>query len=69
VGKPTIQIEPTTVLKVELRRPQWEYKQVKVVNPDEVLPILTSEGAQGWETTGVTFAAPGGTLVVLKRIK
>lgn len=67
-GRPNVTIDPSTTVKVELRRQQWEYKQVRV-SLEDAASILTSEGAQGWETTGTTFSTPGGTFLVLKRIK
>jgi len=69
VGKPTVVVDPSTVVTVEVRRPQWEYKQVKIPNWEDASPTLSTEGALGWETTGVMFSAPGGTMLVLKRIK
>ena len=64
-----VTVDPSAVLKVEITRPQWEYKQVTIRNLDEISTILNTEGAGGWEATGVTSTTPGGTIVVLKRIK
>jgi hypothetical protein len=69
IGRPTVAIDPSSVLKVDIRRPQWEYKQVKIQNPDDASSILAGEGLQGWEATGVALPSSGGATLILKRIK
>jgi len=68
-GKPTVLIDPVSTMSVKIMHPSWEYKQIKIPNWDDSAPLLNAEGAQGWETTGVMFSAPGGTTLVLKRQK
>jgi hypothetical protein len=68
-GKPTVVVDPMTTVLVKVIPRSWEYKSIRIPNWDDASSLLNSEGAQGWETTGVMFSAPGGTTLVLKRQK
>jgi len=67
-----VAVDPATVVRTRPEPMTWEYKVVHVqASQDEAAArVLNTEGAEGWETTGVSYAAPGtGTVVVLKRRK
>jgi hypothetical protein len=56
---------------VRVARAQWEYRELRVRtspgNYSSVLTPLTSAGAEGWETTGLSFSDAGATVIILKR--
>jgi hypothetical protein len=56
---------------VRVARETWEYREVRVRtspgNYSSVLASLTSAGAEGWETTGLSFSDAGATVIILKR--
>ena len=60
---------PLLPLVVRPVRPTWEYEMVTVNVPpgNEMAAILSGHGAAGWETTGLMFATPDGTAVLMKR--
>jgi hypothetical protein len=45
----------------------WEYQQIVVETGGNLAEALAAAGNEGWETTGVYGAVPGGTAVLLKR--
>jgi hypothetical protein len=69
--KTTVALREGTVVK--LAPPSWEYREVRVPTTPggqtSVLGALSSAGADGWETTGLSFTSPGWTVIVLKRPK
>jgi hypothetical protein len=77
--EPGVQIElgPETIatLKeeriVRMARVEWEYRELRVPTSPasyrSILPPLVQAGADGWETTGITFSDSGATVVILKR--
>lgn len=77
--EPGVQIElgPETIatLKeervVRMARGEWEYRELRVsTSPGSyrsILAPLAQAGAEGWETTGITFSDSGATVVILKR--
>lgn len=58
---------------VRLARVEWEYRELRVTtwpaNYRSILGPLSQAGADGWETTGVTFSDAGATVMILKRQK
>jgi hypothetical protein len=68
---PAVKLDPDTVVK--LARPQWEYRELRIPTIPGTTPnaiaALASAGADGWETTGITFSAPGATVLVMKRMR
>ena len=56
---------------VRVVRPTWEYREMRVRtspgNYSSVLAPLTAAGADGWETTGLSFSDAGATVIILKR--
>ena len=67
----TVALKDGTVVKIA--PPRWEYRELKVpTTPGDqtsILGPLSSAGAAGWETTGLSFTSPGWTVIVLKRAK
>lgn len=56
------------VVTTRVSRQVWEYTQLRIAANDNAAALLNTAGADGWETTGVQFAAAAGaTTVVLKR--
>jgi hypothetical protein len=57
--------------EVRVVPPNWEYREVRVPtipgNTSSVLGALQAAGADGWETTGLSFNSPGATIIVMKR--
>jgi hypothetical protein len=60
-------------LTVKMARPEWEYRELRVAtspgNYASIIGPLGQAGAQGWETTGLTFSDAGATVMILKRQK
>ena len=58
---------------VRLARVEWEYRELRVATSPgsyrSIMTQLSQAGADGWETTGVTFSDAGATVVILKRQK
>lgn len=70
-NKATVLVDPSTVVTARIQPRTWEYKVVRisVADWDAAARTLNTEGAQGWETTGVTSSTASGTTLVLKRQK
>jgi hypothetical protein len=45
----------------------WEYRTVTLTAADDPAKVLNPEGLVGWETTGITWPAAGGTTLLMKR--
>lgn len=62
--------EPELVKPV---RVEWEYRELRVtttpMNYRSVVRELSLAGADGWETTGITFSDTGATVMIMKRVK
>jgi hypothetical protein len=58
---------------VRVARATWEYRELRVRtspgNYSSVLAPLTAAGAEGWETTGLSFSDAAATVIILKRQK
>jgi hypothetical protein len=58
---------------VRLAHVEWEYRELRVntapASYKSVLAPLAQAGAEGWETTGITFSDSGATVIILKRQK
>lgn len=68
-NKPTVVLDPTTVVRARIEPRTWEYKLI-YVQPDRVdegARALNADGAQGWEATGVVLTSPTGPAILLKR--
>jgi hypothetical protein len=56
---------------VRMARVEWEYRELRVntapASYRSVMVPLAQAGAEGWETTGVTFSDAGATVIILKR--
>lgn len=54
-------------------RAEWEYRELRVtttpMNYRSVVRELSLAGAEGWETTGLTFSDAGATVMILKRLR
>jgi hypothetical protein len=65
----TVALKVGTVVKIE--PPTWQYREIRVPTTpggqSSVVSALSSAGADGWETTGLSFTSPGHTIIVLKR--
>jgi hypothetical protein len=66
-GEPMVTLDPRGVLQVRTARQSWGYRAVTVAAGQDAAAILNSAGVDGWETTGVSLPAAGGTLILLKR--
>lgn len=65
----TIALEEGTTIRIE--PPLWEYRELRVpIDAGKISAVMTplaASGAEGWETTGLQFAAAGSTVLILKR--
>jgi hypothetical protein len=56
---------------VRIARVEWEYRELRVntspASYRSVMAPLAQAGAEGWETTGVSFSDSGATVIILKR--
>ena len=56
---------------VRIARVQWEYRELRVdtapASYRSVMAPLAAAGAEGWETTGLSFSDAGATVMILKR--
>ena len=74
-----VELGPETMLAlkgeqiVRMARVEWEYRELRVqtapASYSSVLAPLRQAGAEGWETTGLSFSDSGATVVILKRQK
>jgi hypothetical protein len=72
-----IELSPDTItmLKAEqvvrIAHVEWEYRELRVntapASYKSVMAPLAQAGAEGWETTGITFSDAGATIIILKR--
>jgi hypothetical protein len=70
-NKPTVVLDPATVVTARIAPRTWEYKLVPV-HPGQAADdarALSADGAQGWEATGVVLTSPAGPTILLKRQK
>ncbi len=77
--EPGVQIElgPETMTSlkgeqmVRIARVEWEYRELRVntapASYRSIMAPLAQAGAEGWETTGITFSDAGATVMILKR--
>ena len=56
---------------VRIARVEWEYRELRVNTAPatyrSVMAPLAAAGAEGWETTGISFSDSGATVIILKR--
>ena len=56
---------------VRIARVEWEYRELRVntapASYRSIMAPLAQAGAEGWETTGITFSDAGATVIILKR--
>ena len=45
----------------------WSYRTITIKTADDPAAVLANPGVEGWEVTGVTWPAPDGTKLLLKR--
>jgi hypothetical protein len=74
-----IELSPDTIANlkdnvvVRLAPVEWEYRELRLatapVNYQSIMSQLRTAGAEGWETTGVSFSDAAATVVILKRAK
>ena len=74
-----IELGPDTIanlkdnLVVRLAPVEWEYRELRLptapANYQSIMGQLRTAGAEGWETTGVSFSDTAATVVILKRAK
>lgn len=77
--EPGVQVElgPDTMASlkgeqiVRIARVEWEYRELRVSTAPasyrSIMAPLAQAGAEGWETTGITFSDSGATVIILKR--
>ena len=65
-GTPRVTLDPGSVLPVRAIRQSWEYRAVSVATGQDPSAALNTAGADGWERTGVSLPAAGGTVILLK---
>jgi hypothetical protein len=53
-------------VSVRIARPVWDYQTARVTS-ESATRVLTELGAQGWETTGISWPEPDGTMLLMKR--
>ena len=51
-------------VRTQMTRHEWEYETVVII-PDSSLQPLKTLGAAGWETTGISWLSPQGTMLLL----
>ena len=66
IGTPTVAIGAATV-QVRAARQVWEYRNLTIPAGQDPAALLNAAGGDGWETTGLTLAAQGSTVLVMKR--
>ncbi len=74
-----IELAPDTIANlkdnvvVRMAPVQWEYRELRMptapVNYQSIMGALRAAGAEGWETTGMSFSDAGATVVILKRAR
>lgn len=74
-----IELSPDTIANlkdnvvVRLAPVEWEYRELRLptapANYQSIMGQLRTAGAEGWETTGVSFSDTAATVVILKRAK
>jgi hypothetical protein len=64
-----VRITNTDPLNVRIARQVWEYTSISVDTGVDPVSALNTQGAAGWETTGVFFVSQNRTTLVLKRLK
>jgi hypothetical protein len=67
MGVPTVTTGSGSFVQARTARQPWEYQAVRISSGQDPTAALNAAGADGWETTGVTFAEQGRTVVVMKR--
>jgi len=67
MGAPTVTTGPGSFVQARTARQPWEYQAVRISAGQEPTAALNAAGADGWDTTGVTFTEQGRTVVVMKR--
>jgi len=63
---PPLTFNASNMLQAHLVRQSWEYKTVSVARGEDAVGVIERAG-DGWEVTGVQFATPDGTSILLKR--
>ena len=66
-GTPTVAIAAPAVFDARHARQVWQYGDVTIGPGQSPVAELTKVGLDGWETTGLQFSSPQGTVIVLKR--
>ena len=64
-----VRVADSQPVNVRLTRQVWEYTSISVDSGVDPVSALNSQGAAGWETTGVFFVSQNRTTLVLKRLK
>jgi hypothetical protein len=65
-GDPSMRVNPVMVAET---RKVWEYETIAIPAgaPANVAVLLNAQGANGWETTGISLPSADGMTVLLKR--
>ena len=66
-GTPSVAIASPAVFAARQSRQPWEYHELTIGAGQSRALELTRVGLDGWETTGLQFPSPQGTVIVLKR--
>ena len=62
-----LEVHADAPLRVRVVPAVWEYRAMVLKQGSEYAAALASAGADGWETTGLSWPQGDGTLVLLKR--
>src|SRR5262245_19559876 len=54
-------------LRAQLVASVWDYRTIVIKANEQAERALAQPGAEGWETTGLSWPTSGGTLLLLKR--
>ena len=67
VGTPTVTIAPASIVQARLVRQVWDYRTITIPTGADAARVLSTAGADGWETTGIVLSNQDDSPLVLKR--
>ena len=67
IGGPTVTTNSGNVVQDRVARQPWEYQNVNIPQGQDLVALLNAAGADGWDTSGISFVTQSGTVVVMKR--
>jgi hypothetical protein len=66
-GTVAVSVQPGTPVATRRASQSWAYDSITARDAQAAKTALNAMGQQGWETTGVQFTSPEGTVILLKR--